>query len=387
VEEKATSQTGSALYNPFRKKMLYHHLNQETNGASTGYKHTYIPAQSLFDIAFAKSLGFEMIEANVHACSDGVFITKHGSAGNFGKGLKSDDGVDYEGVAINSIDSAYVREHITYDSVLTKFNSPIPTLDEFAKECKKHGMSIKADYKEGALEVLRQYLTDDCIFFTGMNTRGDFKGMMEIVWGGQDLATFKNSCEAMGHPLNIVVAAGTFSSYTDDKIKELTSFAHANGYTTSVVYLSTNEWLRAKKLGIDVNNSTYCNINDFELGSEININDLASSDLTLSGCTYDAEEMVINMPKGSSISVPSSRAFEFGKCAVDVCYQGTITIVMGGDYSRHNLDNYTSEGIETINIANVIQPFGNKFNEWVTITANEDTIIKTLSVRASYVAV
>ena len=387
AEEKVISSSASALYNPFRRKMLYHHLNQETAGASTGYKHTQVPAQSLYDVAYAKALGFEMIEANVHACSDGVFITKHGSSGTFGEGLKSDDGVDYKNVAINTISSDYIRQHITYDSSLAKYNSPIPTLDEFASECKKHGMLIKADYKEGALEVLRQYLTDDCIFFTGMKKRGNFKGMMEIVWNGQDFSTFKSSCEALGHPLNIVVAAGTFSSYTDEKIKELTSFAHSNGYTTSVAYATTNDWVRAKKLGIDANISTFRSINDFELGIDCNINDLTSNDLILDGCTYNDIEKVINMPKDSIVYVKSSKIFGFGKCAVDVCYNGTITVIMGQDYSDYNLDNFKSDGRETINVANVIQDVGEQYNRWVTIKANENTVIKNINIRASYIPV
>ena len=62
-----------------------------------------IPDQSLYSIAYAKSLGFNIIEANVHKCADGIYVTRHGSSGKLGAGLSFVEGCGIDGCTTHVI--------------------------------------------------------------------------------------------------------------------------------------------------------------------------------------------------------------------------------------------------------------------------------------------
>lgn len=153
--EKALS-----LHNAFSNCYIYHHMHVEVSNP-------YIPSESLYDIRFAKSLGFDMIEANTHKCSDGVFLVKHGgNSGGLGNGLKDAIGsADYSAVKWEEVTSTWIRENVRYNARLPKYCGYIPTLDEFCKECRRFNMKVKVSSLEAAM-VARKYLPDEMIWAT-----------------------------------------------------------------------------------------------------------------------------------------------------------------------------------------------------------------------------
>lgn len=368
------------LFNPFIIKNQYYHFNQEDASDNT-----FIPAQSLFDVAFAARLGFEMIEANAQPCSDGIFICKHGTSGKFGNGIKSDNGVDYSSVAINSVTSNEVREHITYDSRIQKYNVPIPTLDEFCSECKKHNMSIKVNNVSGLLPILRKYFTDDKIFISGLQARGDFKGLVEVVYyPSNGMADLDAKCQKVGYPLQIIIASGQFENMSDDAVKEVVNYAHQHSYTVAVAYLTTSNWLRAQSLGVDVNLSCYRTINSLETGNDKNVSVLNDSKITFAdGARYNEENDTIVMTQGSSLSILADNIL-FGAVGVDVCHLGTITLQFGHSQGISNAI-INGDGKSTSSLSQAIMPVKGeeKASYYLKLTADTDSEIKTLNIRCS----
>lgn len=369
------------IFNPFADKDMYYHFNQENEASRT-----YIPAQSLADIEYAARLGFNMIEANIHACSDGVFLCKHGSGGKFGKGIKSNNGTDYSDVLISSISSQEARQQITYDSLMSKYNTPIPTLNEFAETCKKHNLAIKVEYAEGVLPLLRQYFTDDKIFFTQMQSRGDFKGLIEVIWNPtMNMTDFEKKCKDLGHPLQVIIQSGYWDNLTTEQIKNIVLFCHERGYTIAVPYLLASQWVTAKSLGVDVNLSCYASIPSFAVGNRKNISTLKDAELIKEGgATYDAENDIIVMPKGSTIKILAD-SITLGAVSVDMMYKGDITLVFGQSAGTRNVT-CASGDFNALSYASAIYPQSSTSmysDEYLTITANEETTLQSISIRCS----
>ena len=373
------------LFNPFFDKNAYYHLNQENDGASKEYGNTWIPAQSLADIAFAAQLGFNMIEANVHKCSDGVFICKHGKSGTFGAGLKSLNGQDYENITISSVSSSEVKNNIRYDSFKEKYCTTIPTLDEFCAVCKKFNLAVKTEYKNGVLPIMRKYLSDDKIFLVGISERGDFRGPVEMVWTPTDnMEDFASRCKDIGAPIQVIIASGYFPSLTDEQVMDLVSWSHKNGYTVSVPYLTTTQWLKAQSLGVDVCLSTERIIPLFLVGNHINICQLYDDNMKLQdGASYNEDEDIIDMPQWSRIVVPVDR-LEYGAVSLDICVKGDVRIRFGHNAETINA-NIVSDGEEIVSISNAITPIlNNRYaSYYLEIEAYQDTILKSLKVRCS----
>lgn len=367
-----------SLFNPFSVKNQYYHFNVETAA-----NNTFIPSQSLFDIEFAARLGFEIIEANAQMCSDGVFITKHGIGGNFGNGIKSNNGIDYSSIPINSISSAEVREHITYDSRFPKYNVPIPTLEEFCQECKKYNLGIKVNYVAGLLPILRKYFTDDRIFISAVD-RGDFKGLMEIIYyPSQGIEVLEEKCNRAGWPLQVIIASGQFESMSDDSVREIVQWCHERNYTISVAYMSTSNWLRAQSLGVDVNLSCERTINRFNVGNDKNIISLQDDNIVLgAGIVYEDDLLI--MQNGSVLEIPADN-IRFGAVSLDICYDGMITMYIGHGTSVHSVVDRSGDGISTLSISQAIFPKNGAETTdiYVKIFAKAVTTIKSLSVRCS----
>lgn len=362
--------------NPFAFKPLYHHLNPESVWVA-------IPSQSLPDIAYAKSLGFNMIEVNPHKCSDGVFVCKHGNNGKLGDGIKAGDGVDYSETLFSSVSSTWLRNNITYDMRTGNYHGYIPTLDEFCAECKRLSMMVKTSSLE-TIPIVRKYLPDDMIFLTN-TSRGDFTGVIEYIWRVADsIDDCISACKGIGSPLNIVIAAGEFSSATDTQIKELVLKAHSNGFTVGVVYPTTNDCIRALSLGVDAICSTYGQTNLLEVGNELNIVTLNDSRLVLDGgANYDSVNRLIDMPINSSVSVLAAPEVLEGICTIRVRYNGTLTIKSGADNDSRNLKTYANDGNKEVAYSIALQDMGTLYSRWIRIEANSATEIYTLKILCS----
>lgn len=360
-----------ALYNPFVGKPLYHHLNQEQVSA--------IPAQSLYDIAYAKALGFSVIEANVHQCADGVYVTKHGSSGKLGAGLVFAEGCGITAdTAFGSVTSADLRAYVIYDTPLPQYAGYIPTLDEFCAECKRLGMMIllRVMNDNASLDVARKYFPDSEIILCGAKERGDFTGVVVTNQDVDDSTTVEsvlNICESFGKPY--VFGGFWSSSMSDDKVREIVTALHKNGYLAGAAYADTLAIRRLAGLGVDMF-ASMADVNLFDAGNVNNVFsfdkfDIESGDVAL-------ENGVANMSQGSVLSL-SDAVFEnnHGKMLVSLLFDGELDVKFG------NIKGYTvaSDGTEWVTMARVI----GRCIKVVGFEAKTDTVIKGVKVLSSVV--
>lgn len=368
------SSIAVGLFNLFRLP-LYHHLNQETDNVG-------IPAQSLYDIHYAKSLGFDLIEVNEHECSDGVFVCKHGLKNAIGNGIKALDNEDYSATLFSAVTSEWLRENIRYASTIGKYCGFIPTLDEFCRECRKLNMSIKISNHK-ALPIVRKYLPDNMIWLTGDN-RKDFTGTIEYVWENtDDIDECIETCKTIGAPLNIVIKAGQFDSTSDEMVAELCAKAHENGFTVGTVYPTANALQRAHELGVDVSGATGNDVNLLVYGNAKNITDLDSAELALNNAVYNADNDTITVAENGTITI-AENDFRKGIASIRLRYSGTLTIKDG--VTNLGLTEYASTEEKEVQMSIVLQPYDNRvYTKWLVITANTETTIYDIDVHCSYI--
>ena len=359
-----------ALYNPFVGQPLYHHLNQEQASA--------IPAQSLYDIAYAKALGFQVIEANVHKCADGVYVTKHGSSGKLGAGLVFAEGCGITAdTAFGSVTSADLRAYVTYDTPLPQYAGHIPTLDEFCAECKRLGMKILLQViDDEVLNIARTYFADSDIIAYGIKSRGDFKGLITTFQDVADNTTVESVlsvCESFGKPY--VFGGFWSSSMSDDKVREIVTALHKNGYLAGAAYAETLAIRRLAGLGVDVF-ASMADVNLFDAGNVNNVFSFDNFDV-VSG-TVTKENGMANMSQGAVLSL-SDVAFEnnHGKVLVSLLFDGELNVQLG------NIKTYTvaSDGTAWVTIARVI----GRSSKVVGFEAKTDIVIKGVKVLSSVV--
>lgn len=331
------SAASTSSFNPFSVKPLYHHLNQEPEAQ-------LIPAQSLIDLWYAKTLGFEWIEVNVQQCSDGVYVCKHGLNGAIGRDVIVDGTVVASSTTkFEDVTSTWLRQHVLNNSVKEKFKVPIPTLDEVCSYAKELGLGIKIGNggNDTVLAILRKYLPDSKIFLSGRATRGIFTGMIEYVYyNTQTVDACIQACINIGAPCVIVIASGQFGSASDALVTELCTKAHNNGFLTSIVYPSGDDTIRALSLGVDAICSNG-DINPMEVGLDINVTKLSDERIVLAdGATYDSTTDTITMPVGSKATISADSGYNAGAISLSVRYSGELTF--------GKLTEYASDGVKPV---------------------------------------
>lgn len=359
----------ASLINIFDRP-LYSHLAVEDYDS-------FIPNESIYDIRLSKQLGFNLIEANTHLCSDGVYVVRHGDGGTLGDGLKSTDGEDYSDVLFSNVTSTWIKEKIRYDASLQKYCGTLPTLDEFCIECRKLNMMVKVS-TIGAAKVAQKYLPDNMIWSSARQRSQGFTGTIEYVWDiqNQTVAQCIAKCKEIGAPVNIVIP-GVISNVSDANIESLVQAAHSNGFTVGVVYPSSNDVVRVLKLGVDCIGSVKNNINLFENGTAKHITTLDDTSLVLSsGASYDSTDDIIAMANASTISCAAN--VRSGACSLILRFSGKVTVNIGESSNLTNLTNVESDGSEYVFLANYMPVANSNWANWFTITAGAATEIYEL---------
>ena len=59
-----------------------------------------VPSQSIYDVQYAKKLGYKCIEGNLHKTQDGKYVVTHGMNGCLGHDFDDLEGNDAYGVVI-----------------------------------------------------------------------------------------------------------------------------------------------------------------------------------------------------------------------------------------------------------------------------------------------
>ena len=355
---------------------IYHHINVESS--------TFIvPSQSLYDIAYAKMLGFEVIEANLKTCSDGVVVVKHGTAdGGLGQGLIFASGSGYtESTKFSEITSTALRQNVTYDSQWPKFRSHIPTLDEFCAECARLDM---IPYLRGinatSLAIARKYFPDEKMIIEGV-PRGDFKGLMTIYGSLSDPDDILAVCKNYGSPFYYGYAAGAVAS--DESVSNVVKKLHENGFMVAVAYVTAQRYKHLAGLGVDfLASTTEASIPAFYEGNALNIVGCSSEELTLVGATYDSATGTIAMAQDDLIRIYSDKlAGNASKICLRIIFDGVVDISFGSDPTpAQSFTDLASNGEQANEIALAVSL---KNSPVVSIKAKSATTIKDIAVYGS----
>lgn len=353
-----------------------HHLNVEA-------ENPYIPSQSLYDIAYAKSLGFKMIEANLQVCSDGVVVVKHGIGGKLGAGLRFADGSGLSADTLfSSVTSTALRQYVTYNARQEKYCGYIPTLDEFCAECAQLNMiPFLRGVNTESLNIARKYLPDERIIVEGLTSRGDFRGMMTIYAAGATATEILAACQSKGQPF--YYAWSSASSASDALFEQVSQTLHEKGYLLGSAYVTGNNALRLFAKGLDINVSTFGAIPPFETGNAVNILSCGDSHIALVNATYDATEDTITMQSGGTLVVSdTSLKDSFIKVCMKIRYNGTLTIrtAYNNDNGR-DIVGVVSDGAKEITYSAAAFKTGNA----VRITADALTTIYEFKLAVSIV--
>ncbi|MCQ2159328.1 MAG: hypothetical protein MJY43_05885 [Bacteroidales bacterium] len=350
---------------------LFHHMNVEA-----GADATFVPSQSIIDIKYAKALGFNTIEANVHRTADGKYVVKHGDKGTLGKALKYRDGApspdgDIASKRFEEVSSQWLRDNVVYDSRISGYCVPIPTLEEFAVECRDNDIAIVAQIADaGVLPILQSILPDNMIVAYDLNDRSAFGGMV-LGWKGHLSASDALSyCRSFGPPLCYSWSQFTSTDLEESLVRSMAQALHSEGYILGTAYATPAKLIRARKLGFDWIASCNASVNDFDSGNLHNVTSL--DQLEYGGGKYTLYD--------------ASCKDKFVKVDLKIRYSGTLSISIGKD-DRNNacgIMYYQSDGSEEIEMAIVSQYSPYLCNIFVE---DPNTVISSIQIAAQTVTI
>ena len=354
---------------------MYHHLNVESSNP-------IIPSQSLIDIAYAKALGFKVIEGNLQKCSDGVFLIKHGTDDNLGAGLVFREGSQLSAsTPFGSVSSTDIRNDVTYKARWERAaGGHIPTLDEFCAECSRLDMiPYLRGIDAGGLDIARKYLPDERMIIEGVQ-RGNFKGMMTIYGPSSSVENTVEMAKTYGAPF--FFGWSQIASATDEAVSSLITEMHKNGFLVAGAYINTSRYQHLLGLGLDFLASTGdLRVPPFDYGKDLNITGCGDSQLLLTGSVYDSTTKTIQMEQGDTVSLSSSLiGNNISKLCVRIVFEGTVDIRM--DSNSQSFTDLVSNGENEIVFATALQTAGSNF---FTITAKDTTVIKYIEAHGTVV--
>lgn len=321
--EKGKDLASAIAINPFREKRILHHLNVE-NGASD------IPSQSLHDIVYAKALGANMIEANVHKCRDGVYVVKHGSDGKLGTGLSFADSSINSDTLFSSVDSTTLRTKVSYNTPIQQFTGHIPTLDEFCAYASEVGIMVCLQcVDDGVLPIARKYLSDDRICAYGIPSRGDFAGIVTEYRPVTSASQALSYAKKYGPPY--VLCWQGVANADELLVREVTKVLHENGYLVSGAYINTQDAARLFSLGIDSISSTFIMTNDIEHGNSVNAIGCDDATFVLTDATINSNG--ISMQNNGTVIVSDEKfAKGYYISTLRIKYRGKLTICVSSRF-------------------------------------------------------
>lgn len=360
-------------------KFYYHGLTDHvTDGTDTDI---VIPAQSIYDVAIAKRLGFTFIEANVQATGTaGKYVVTHGINYQLGYDFERVDGTPVGTDRIYNIPFDTLRSDYRYRSVYEKYRVPITTLEEFLYQCKNLSIYPLLQYWDNkSLEIARNVVGDNMIVYTyhADKTREVFNGFIMEFRTDDSKEAMLARCEEIGKPY--MYCLSNPNDYTSDELTQMISLLHQHGYYIGFAgnYYGISENTRLMKLGFDFASSAGY-VNDFDNGNLIDV----SCDEDYSGIetTGNVNDGVLTLTQGDTIRI-ANNASGIKKYIIKMNVNGTIEV------KRPAFSEYGADVTETITATNYIDTVisGTAFfkNVDITITAQTNVSINSLVVKVS----
>lgn len=357
--------------NALRFKPFFSHMFMSESLSGTN---VVIPNQSIFDIQIAKRLGFDMIECNAAATSDGHYIALHGSGGKFGLQVAHIDGeTDISNIAINSVTLEWIKTNVRYVSNYEKYRVAPLSIEEFLSECKRLCMTAYVTANNSTLvDAVNGILGEDGYIAYNGNRKLVPSAPISEYLGLTTKEAILARCESYGAPY--VYAMSNPTDFTDAELSEIIALLHKNGYqiACAATYLNITQVQRLISLGFDCCSSGY-EINEIDCGNLCNLSaDIDFSDFITTGTVVDN---VLTLESGDTIIPNASISSVFiGGGSLHILFSGTITISIAG-----RSGSFTSDG-------NKSMWFSTRFLQEIptfTITATANTEVYSITYRAS----
>lgn len=300
-----------------------------------------VPSESLDDIRVSRRLGFNVIEANVHATSDGKFVVIHGASGKFGYEVTDLNGeFTYADTAINSVTLDWIKANIRYRSDIPRFRTAIPTFEEFLRECRLQGMIPFAQANTPAMIALLDGIMGYGNYFAYNGTRDLTTAPIVEYLSLTTKADILARARTIGVPY--VYAMANFTAFTDEELKDIVSSLHSEGFMIATAYTHSVYIDKLRKIGFDMIASMW-NVNNFD---NANLCTLCVgtdwSDFQITGSS--ATDAGVELGEGDSITPANTLGVEFlAKGVLQVTFTGTLRMKCGKDEQ-----DVTSDGTNSV---------------------------------------
>ena len=341
---------------PFAGKPFYYHF--AANGfIKDSQNHKVIASESLEDVELAARLGFGFIEANIHKTSDDKYIVIHGSSGTFGPECKSaDENVittsALQNTTINSVTLDWIKTYVRYDSYYTKYQTTIPSLEEFCSACKTNSIGIFAGVEgdKDAFDICVKYLGNDVIVYGSPSYIRDYFTGFVFTWNNNSATTISQlltNARSIGAPYLCGLGPALLTRLeNDNELESLIEQMHNEGFLVgwAEVYAEEAKGREYIRLGMDFSGSGH-SVNMFDHNYSITDLDDNNNQPTTTGTIADG---VISLASGETVTCGSTDIIGVGKGNLCIRFNGTLSINFGSLGNRASL---VSDGSELLNIS------------------------------------
>lgn len=359
----------------------YGHLFIEKINSITQANNAVVPCQSLFDVDITARLGFKYIEANVQETQDGVLIPIHGDGGAFGNEVyDAVNETDIRAVQISSVTYDWIKTNVRYRSKYAKYQTTIPTLDEFLAECKSHGISVMMTYSVKAYNLAKKYFGDDWIAYNG-NRNAGFTGIIMQYSNLTTVDAILAECDSKKPPYIHMLNTTAANVFLNSGLADLAKAVHEKDCMLGLAgcYRTAAENVKFFEDGGDVSASGWM-VDEFVDGNLLCINSgidfskFAITDGSVSGG-------ILTLAQNGTIKAGNelSQIF-FGKGGLRIRFEGTIKVVIFGHGSNVDCE-LSSDGMRSIFISSYFSEQVPKFE----ILAMAQTKIFEITYNASVV--
>lgn len=310
-----------------------------------------IPSESIADVEAMARLGHTFIEANIHKTSDGHYVCIHGNDSANGKVFGDEVEDAYQNLVIGDTTLAYIQANIRYKSAVAKYQTTIPTLEEFCEACKRNNIGIVAGVglDEDAAKICIKYLGESGVIFYSApaKVREYFGGWMDIYTNSSSVTI--EECLAVANTykppfISFVGPSAIIKLKNDGLLGTFIETMHNNGYLCGVaaIYQTEEECRELMEMGFDV----------FSAGHEVNPfahnfehYDIAdASELQNISTTGTKANGTITLSANQEVNCGSTDAIALGKGELRIKFSGTLAIYFGSKGGRV----VTSDGSKTI---------------------------------------
>lgn len=346
-------------YFQFHGHPFYSHLLMDKQNANA-----IIPCQSIYDVNMAARLGFKFIEPSGAITSDGVYLCNHTVAATIDGATKQvfAGGVKYRGTttpandfAVNTKTAAWIRENCCYFSKYAKYESFVPTLEEFCVACRQNniGVFLSANRMQDIETALSIIGPDNLIIYS---SNIDFLLACRVRYDNITMMYYHNaaytnadSCLAtaykIGKPLLYCIDVPIFNNLSDADMHEFVTKMHKNGYIVGMAANYTNEAnaRKAIKFGFDAFASGH-HMNPFEGNLHHLCGDVTWDDFTISENNSSVVDGNLVLQNNGYIQGGDENTIHYlSKMNLLVKFNGTLNIYLSGSGSG-GVQQVTSDG-------------------------------------------